>query len=307
MSYYKKSSPVPWIAAVVLVVAFIGIVVWTTREKKPELPPAPVAFEEPEPEPVPVPVRYEPVEEPPPPKPQLSAAQAEKLLQRATKEWRAFAVQLCKRKKWSSQRAADFLKNVTWSDRDRAKQHAQDLASIGKMLGVQTQDPVALAEALDSKGRLDKFFEENWSKVEVEWKAEPARDETVLDDAWKPNRIRWGFPLDTPIAQLQEFKQVGLRAAQQTWHGLAGTYIQGLEVDNDAKGTMFAGAIGQGLRTQEAKMHAGLKVLLNMPEGSVKDVAEEVARQLAAEGREEFVKSLASKMDAAIEAAQAVE
>jgi len=307
MSYYKKSSPLPWIAAVVLVGAFIGIVVWTTREKEPELPPAPVGFEEPDPEPVPAPVRYEPVEETPPEKPQLTAAQAEKLLQKATLEWRAFAVRLCKTKKWSSRRAADFLKNVTWSDRDRAKQHANGLVSIGKMLGVPTQDPVALAEALDSRGRLEKFFEENWSKVEVTWEAEPERNEVALDDAWKPNRIRWGFPLDTPIAQLQEFKQVGLTSARQAWHGLAGTYIQSLEIDDDAKGTMFAAALGQGIRTQEAKMHAGLRVLLDLPEGSVKEVVEEFLSQTAKEGREELIKSMAAKMDSAIAAAQSVE
>ncbi|MHC4223320.1 MAG: hypothetical protein ACYSUN_04965, partial [Planctomycetota bacterium] len=245
--------------------------------------------------------------ETPPPKPQLTAAQAEKLLQKATKEWRAFAVQLCKKKKWSAQRAADFLKVVTWNDLDRAKQHANGLVSIGKMLGVPTQDPVALAEALDSKGRRDKFFEENWSKVEVAWEPGAERRETVLEDAWKPNRIRWGFPLDAPIAHLQEFKQVGLTNAQQAWHGLAGTYIRALEVDNDTKGTMYSSAIGQGIRTQEAKMHAGMRVLLDLPEASVKEVVEEFLSNAGNEGREEFIKSLASKMDAAIAAAQKVE
>jgi hypothetical protein len=308
MSYYKRTSPTPIIAAVVLLGAFIGIIVWATGEKEQEIPRPPVARRAPAPLPVPpVPQEEPPLEVPldPPPKPQLSGAQAEKRLRTATREWRAFTVRLCQTKKWPSARAVAFLEKVTWSDRDLEKQHANGLESIRRMLGVETKEPVALAEALAEKGGLRTFFEQNWSRVDVEWEAAPERDVTVLEDAWKPNRIRWGFPLDTPVEKLQEFKLGSLRVALQAWPALAGGYVQSLEIDDDAKHTKWRAATGEGIRAQEAKLHAAFRVLFDMPKASVKEVVEEFVRQAQKEGgAQQLAQTLAGKLDGAVTAAE---
>jgi hypothetical protein len=57
-------------------------------------------------------------------------------------------------------------------------------------------------------------------------------------------------------------------------------------------------------REQEAKMHAAFRVLLEMPEGSVKQVVDEFTRRIEAGNREEFLKSLLDKLDAAMTAAE---
>jgi len=312
MSYYKKSSPVPWIAGAVLLAAFIGMVVYYTGDNEQDPNAPPFARGMPAPAPAPVPQEpppeepYEPYEPPPPPKPKLSPAQAEKRLRTATAEWRAFTVRLCRTQKWKSDRAVAFLEKVTWNDRDLEKQHAHGLASIGTMLGLQTTDPVTLAEALADRGTLPTFFERNWSKVDVVAGAgaEPEK-EKVLEDNWKPNRIRWGFPLDTPIDQLDGFKRVGLTMSLQAWRAIAGQFIQGLEILETEKAPKFKGAVGESIHEREAKMHAAFRVLLDMPDASVKEVVEQFIRKNE-ELKEEFAKSIVEKMAAAVQAAEAV-
>jgi len=309
MSYYKKTSPVPWIAGAALLAAFIGMVVYYTGddEQDPSVPPfasgRPALAYAPEPESVPrEPPPEEPYEPPPPPKPKLSPAQAEKRLRVATAEWRAFTVRLCRTQKWKSDRAVAFLEKVTWNDRDLEKQHAHGLASIGAMLGVQTTDPVALAEALAGSGTLPAFFDRNWSKVDVGAGAEPEK-EKVLEDKWKPNRIRWGFPLDTPIDELDGFKRVGLTVSLQAWRAFAGSFVQGLEILETEKGPKFRAAVGESIRAKEAKMHAAFRVLLDLPDASVREVVEQFLRKNE-ELKEEFAKSVVEKMDAAVKAAE---
>jgi hypothetical protein len=317
MSYYKKASPVPWIAGAVLLAAFIGMVVYYTGDNEQDPNAPPFARGMPAPAPAPVPQEpppeepYEPYEPPPPPKPKLSPAQAEKRLRAATAEWRTFAVRLCKTQKWKSDRAVAFLEKVTWNDRDLEKQHAHGLASIGTMLGVQTRDPVALAEALEGRGTLQTFFERNWSKVDVVAGAgagagaKPEK-EKVLEDSWKPNRIRWGFPLDTPIDQLDGFKRVGLTTSLQAWRAIAGQFIQGLEILETEKMPKFKAAVGESIQEKEAKMHAAFRVILDMPDASVKEVVEQFLRKNE-ELKEEFAKSIVDKLAAAVQAAETTE
>jgi hypothetical protein len=308
--HHKKSSAVPWIAGAVLLAAFIGVVVHYSGDDEPEIAgpplahgrPVPIPVAEPEPAPEPYPEeRYEP---PPPPKPEFSPAQARKLLREATKEWRAFTVRLCKTQRWKSDRAVAFLEKVTWNDRDLEKQHANGLASFRTMLGVQSTDSVELAQALAGAGTLPAFFQRNWSKVDVGAAAEHEKKETVLEDSWKPNRIRWGFPLDTPVETLQEFKHVSLAASMQTWRGLAGSFIQALDISETEKMPKFRAVMGDGVRTQEIKMRAAFQVLLNMPDASVKEVAEEFSRRAQDQKKEELVKSLGENIAAAVAAAE---
>jgi hypothetical protein len=311
--YHKKSSPVPWIAALVLLGGFVGLVVYFTGDKEEPVDPFPPVVQEqwqppsyePEPQPVaPDPVPIEPI---PQPRVAMTPAKAEKRLKEATLEWRAYAVKLCKEKQWESPRAVAFLEKVTWNDRDLEKQHANGLASIRVMLGTDSMDAVTLAEALAEKGDLEDFFEANWSKLDSGVAAK-AKTEVVLDDMWKPNRIRWGFPLDTPIDKLQEFKHGRLALTQQAWNGLVVLYIQSLEVNDEAKMKLAQDAMGDGLRLREAKMRAGLRVLLKMPEASVKEVAEEFTSRF--EGKEDaemqaFLQTLVGEMAPAVEAAVA--
>ena len=309
MSYYKRASPVPWIAGGVLLAAFIGIVVHYTgdKEQDPNVPPFARGTPAPAPEPEPVPWEpppEEPYEPPPPPKPKLSPAQAEKRLRAATLEWRAFTVRLCRTQKWKSDRAVAFLQKVTWSDRNLEKQHANGLASIGTMLGVQTTDPVALAEALQGAGSLKRFFERNWSKVDVADEAKPEK-EIVLEDKWKPNRIRWGFPLDTPIEELDGFKRVGLTTSLQAWQMIAGQFVQGLDILETDKQPKWRTAVGESIHAKEAKMHAAFRVLLDMPEASLREVVRQFLRKNE-ELKEEFAKSIVEKMAAAVKAAEQV-
>jgi len=315
MSYYKKASPVPWIAGAVLLAAFIGIVVYYSGDDQPDpnAPPfargvAPPSTPVPASTPPPPPPeeRYEPP--PPPPKPKLSPAQAEKRLRAATLEWRAFTVRLCRTQRWKSDRAVAFLEKVTWNDRDLEKQHAHGLESLRTMLGVSTTDPVALAEALDDRGNLPTFFERNWSKVDVAYEAKPEKKETVLEDAWKPNRIRWGFPLDTPVDQLEGFKRVGLTVSLQAWGQIAGVYIQSLDILETEKQPKWRAVVGQGIQAQEAKMHAAFRVLLDKPDASVKEIVEEFSRRLQDTKTEELAKALLenrAKVDKALKAAEA--
>jgi len=308
--YHKKSSPLPWIAGVVLLAAFIGMIVHYTGDDEPEIAgpplargrPAPVPVAEPEPAPEPYPEEsYEP---PPPPKPKFSPAQARKVLRAATKEWRAFTVRLCKTQRWKSDRAVAFLKKVTWNDQDLEKQHAHGLASLRTMLGVESIDSVVLAQALAGAGSLPAFFQRNWSKVDVAAEAAPKKKETVLEDSWKPNRIRWGFPLDTPVETLQEFKHVSLEGSMRGWHALAGGFIRALDISETEKTPKLRAVLGDGVRTREAKMRAAFQVLLDMPDASVKEVAEEFARQLQEQKKDGLAKSLAENMAAAVEAAE---
>jgi hypothetical protein len=310
MSYHKKASPLPWIAGVVLLAAFIGMIVHYTGDDEPEIAGPPLAHGRPvpmpvaEPEPAPEPYPEERYEPPPPPKPEFSPAQARKLLREATKAWRAFTVRLCKTQRWKSDRAVAFLEKVTWNDRDLEKQHAHGLASFRTMLGVQSTDPVDLAEALAGAGSLPAFFQRNWSKVDVADEAAPKKKETVLEDSWKPNRIRWGFPLDTPVETLQEFKHVSLAASMRTWHGLAGGFVRALEISETEKMPKLRAIVGDGVRTQEIKMCAAFQVLLGMPDASVKEVAEEFSRRAQDQKKEELAKSLGENIVAAVEAAE---
>ena len=312
--YHKKASPVPWIAAVVLLGGFIGLVVYFTGDKEEpvdKFPPVvqenwpPPSSYEPEPQAVePDPIPVEPV---PQPKVAMSPAKAEKRLREATLEWRAYAVKLCKDKQWKSPRAVAFLEKVTWNDRDPEKQHANGLASIRIMLGTDSMDAVTLAEALAEKGDLEEFFDSNWSKLDS-GVATAKTTEVVLDDMWKPNRIRWGFPLDTPIETLQEFKHGALAMSQQTWGALVVLYVRSLEIADEAKMTMVQDAMGTGIRLQEIKMRAGLRKLLKLPDASVKEVAEEFTSRFV--GKEEsemqaFLQTLIGDMAPAIEAATA--
>jgi hypothetical protein len=314
--YHKKASPVPWIAGAVLLAVFIGIVVHYSGDGEPEIVgppmargrPVPVPESQPEPAYEP-PTPEEPYEPPPPPKPQLSAAQARKLLREATKEWRAFTVRLCRTQKWKSDRAVAFLEKVTWNDRDLEKQHSNGLASLRTMLDVKTTDPVALGEALAGAGSLSAFFERNWSKVDVgAVEAESEKKETVLEDMWKPNRIRWGFPLDTPIETLEAFKRAALPMSQQIWRAVAGSYIQSLDISETEKGPKFHSAFGQGVRTREAKLHAALRVLMDKPDASVREAVEELLRRAQETKPDEFAKSLGenrAKIAKAVKAAEA--
>lgn len=316
MSYYKKSSPVPWIAGAVLLAGFVAIVVHYSGDDAGDpnappfargvpLPPAPTLVPEPEPEPPPVEEPYEP---PPPPKPTLSPAQAEQRLRAATKEWRAFTVRLTQRERWKSPRAVAFLQKVTWNDRDLEKQHAHGLEAIRTMLGVSTTDPVAIAEALEERGNLTTFFDRNWSKVDVGAAPEPDAKEAVLEDMWKPNRIRWGFPLDTPVENLQQFKHVSLALCQRLWEMLSGAYVQGLDILETEKRPKWLNAVGQGYRAQEAKLQAALRVLVDKPDGSLREVVEEFVTRIPEESkREEFIKSFLEnrpKLEKAVKAAE---
>ena len=304
MSRYRKSSPVPFIAGGVLLAIFIGVVVWSgNREQDTEATP-PVAAK---PAPAPVPEAEPPreVTPEPPPEPAFTAAQAEKRLLEVTKEWRLFTLQLCKDEKWKSEKAIAFLQKVTWNDRDLDKQHAHGLASIRKMLGAETEDPVALVTALEKSGTLSNFFTRNWSKVAVDWK--PQIKAKVLEDAWKPNRIRWGFPLDAPVEDLQEFQHVGLRVTADMWHSLVGTYINELAIDEGEKMTRMQAAIGDDRQSRETKMRAALRVLFDMPKGTVKQVVEELLAQIQKQGQEEFAKTLTDRLDDAIKAAEKAE
>jgi hypothetical protein len=306
MSRYKKSSPVPIIAAVVLLGAFIGIVVAVTGggEDEPEpvapqyryRPPAPVVLP---PEPVAVTPSI-PVE---PPKIELSPAQAEVKLKHATAQWRAFALQLCKDQRWKTPKAVAFLEKVTWSDRDLAKQHAHGLAAIKTMLGMETDDTVAIAEELEGRGNLKAFFEKNWSKVDVGEVAEEA-EVVALEDAWKPNRIRWGFPLDTPVETLQRFKMGGLRTATQVWASLVGAFVQAQQVDGATRQTLFLDSVGGSIKEREVKMHAAMRVLLEMPNASLRDVVQEFQKRVEAEGAQAAAQALAPKLEQAMEAAR---
>ncbi|MHC4137897.1 MAG: hypothetical protein ACYS0K_23390 [Planctomycetota bacterium] len=58
------------------------------------------------------------------------------------------------------------------------------------------------------------------------------------------------------------------------------------------------------MRTQEAKMRAAFRVLLDMPEASVKEVVEEFVRRIQDRKAEEVAKSFQNKMDAAMKAAE---
>ena len=309
MTYRKKTNPVPWIAAIVLLAAFVGLVLTFTGEDDAKTTAPPVAQNWRPSEPAPI--SYEPPVEQsyeapkPPPKPELSAAQAEKNLRAATLEWRAFAVEHCRNQGWKTPRAVAFLEKTTWNDRDLEKQHANGLASIQTMLGMETTDPVALAKALDEKGERGTFFEQNWSKLDTPEVAD-SQAVVALDDRWKPNRIRWGFPLDTPIETLQEFKRVGLAMSLQLWQAMAGQHVQALEIEDEAKMPKFRAAVGEGIREKEAKMHAALRVLLEMPEASLREVVEELVRK-STELKEELAKSLVDKLDAAIQAAEKAE
>lgn len=291
MSRYQKKSPVPWIVAAVLLLAFVGVVVFATRGDD-ETPPEPVR-EAAAPAPKPAPKE---VAEPSGP----SAEEVDRALRRATTAWRAFALALCEEQQWPSQKAVAFLEKVTWSDRDREKQHAHGLAALRRMAGVDAQDPAALAEALRGEVDLDAFFARNWSKLEVEWEPEP--EVTVLDDAWKEKRVQWGFPPDAPVDTLQGFKHFALAASLNGWRQLAGRTIQEMAIDDAAKVEKFVSALGDGPQQAEAKMHAALRVLLEMPDGSVKDVAEEFFRRSQAD-REKFEESMRARVDAAIRAA----
>ena len=308
--HHKKASPVPWIAGALLLAAFIGVVVHYSGDGEPEIAGPPLAHGRPvpmpvaEPEPAPEPYPEERYEPPPPPKPEFSPAQARKLLREATKQWRAFTVRLCKTQRWKSDRAVAFLEKVTWNDRDLEKQHAHGLASFRTMLGVQSTDSVELAQALAGAGTLPAFFQRNWSKVDVGAAAAPEKKETVLEDSWKPNRIRWGFPLDTPVETLQQFKHVSLAASMQTWRALAGSFIQALDISETEKMPKFRAVMGDGVRTQEIKMRAAFQVLLNMPDASVKEVAEEFSRRAQDQEKEELAKSLGANIAAAVAAAE---
>jgi hypothetical protein len=318
MTYYKKSSPVPWIAGIVLLAVFVAIVIHYSgddQEQDPNMPPlarggpapAPIPVPEPEPVPMPPPVD-EPYEPPPPPKPKLSAAEAEKRLRDATKEWRAFTVRLSQRERWKSAKAVAFLQKVTWNDRDLEKQHSNGLRSIGLMLGMPTTDTVALAEELTSRGSLTAFFEQNWSKVDVADEPSEEPKETVLEDAWKPNRIRWGFPLDTPVETLRQFKNSALAVTLRVWPQMAGIYVQSLEIDETEKAPKFAAAIGRGanVKTREAKMHAAFRILMDKPDGSVREVAEEFFNRIQGKKDKELQEYLQSLLENRPKVAKAV-
>ncbi|MCZ6787964.1 MAG: hypothetical protein O7E54_12460 [Planctomycetota bacterium] len=303
MSRYRKTSPVPFIAGGVMLAVFIGVVVWSGDRKTAATPPVGAA----KPALAPVPEEEPPLDLvlEPPPEPVLTVAQAEKRLRGATKEWRAFALQLCKEQNWKSEHAVAFLRAVTWNDRDPEKQHAHGLASIWTMLGAGTKDPVALVTALEKKGSLTTFFEQNWSMVAVDWK--PQSKVTALEDAWKPNRIRWGFPLDTPVKDLQNFQNVDLRVTKDMWRSVVGTYIDGLNIDEDKKITRAQAAIGEGRQAQEKKLRAGFRVIFDMPNGTVKEVVEKLLALAEKQGREKFVKAMAERLDDAVKAAEKAE
>lgn len=304
MSRYRQGTSVPWIAAAVLLVAFVAIVVWATSGESEQASTPPVASRAPAPAPPPGEPETPPVAaNRPSPKPRLTAAEAERRLRQATTAWRAFALELCEEQKWPSARALVFLEKATWNDRDLEKQHAHGIASIRTMLGVKADDPITLAEALGTEESLRAFFETNWSKVKVEWEPEPIEKERVLEDAWKPNRIRWGFPLDAPIDDLQRFKLVELRAAQEAWQMLVADYLQEQKLDDNAAQEKWLAVVGDGLHSEEAKMHAAFRVLLDMPEGTVKAVVEDFLRRVEDE-KENLAKSLLDKMDAALQAAE---
>ncbi len=316
--YHKRASIVPWIAGVILLAAFIGIVVHYSGDDEPEIAgpplgyggPAPATQPQPEPYAEPPPAE-EPYEPPPPPKPQLSRAESEKLLRSATKEWRAFTVRLCKTQRWKSDKAVAFLQKVTWNDRDLDKQHEHGLESFRIMLGLNTTDPVALAEALAGAGTLPVFFERNWSKLDVAAGAVPEKTETVLEDMWKPNRIRWGFPLDTPVTTLEEFKRTGLVTCQRVWHAVAGTYVQGLDISETEKGPKLRSAVGDGVLAREEKLKAAFRVLMDRPDASLKEVVEEFMRRVPSLEREKLQEVITSlvenrpKVAKALEAAEA--
>ena len=309
MSRTWKTGPVPFIAGGVMLAILIGLVAWSSvrGQKTAATPPVGPAKRAPEP------VREEesqrdvPVTPPPAPAltpaPTLTVAQAEMRLRKATSQWRAFALQLCK--SWKSEHAVAFLRKVTWNDRDPQKQHTHGLASIRTMLGAGPGDPVALVTALEKKGRLTTFFEQNWSKVAVAWK--PQVKATVLEDAWKPNRIRWGFPLDAPVKDLQEFQSVGLRVTMDMWQAMVGSYINGLDVDDGKKMTRWQAAVGEDRQAREKKMRAGLRVILDMPKGTVKEVVEEILAKVQQQGQEKFVEAMAARLDDAVKAAEKAE
>ena len=309
MSRYRQTSLLPWAVAAALLAAFVGIVVvYSGGEEQGSIAP-PLASAKPKPAPVPdpdpspqTPPPGEAREPPPPPQAGLSPAQAEKRLRAATAEWRAFAVRLCRTQRWKPNRSVAFLEGVTWSDRDLEKQHAHGLASIRTMLGVEATDPVALAEALEEQGSLSAFFDRNWSKVDAAREGGPEQ-ETVLEDRWKPNRIRWGFPLDTPIEKLREFKRVGLTVSLRAWQAFAGQYIRDLEMDDTATESKWRAAVGEGVRAQEAKMHAALRVLLDLPEATLREVVEEFVLRIDG-SKEEFPNAVLKKMEAAVKAAE---
>ncbi len=310
MSRYRKTSPVPFIAGGVMLAVFIGVVVWSGDRGQKTTATSPVAAAKPAvvPEPEERDIEVEPsrdVEVERTPEPALTVAQAEKRLRGATKEWRAFALQLCKDKNWKSEHAVAFLRAVTWNDRDPEKQHAHGLASIWTMLGAGTKDPVALVTALEKKGSLTTFFEQNWSKVAVDWR--PQSKVTALEDAWKPNRIRWGFPLDTPVEDLQSFQRIGLRLAKDMWLSLVSTYVAELKIDDDEKTTRAMAAVGEELKTQERKMRAGFRVIFDMPKGTVKEVVEKLLVQAQKQGQEKFVKAMATRLQRAVKAAEKAE
>jgi len=308
MSRYRKSTPVPLIAAGVLLAGFVALVVWAKQGGKEQAPlPAPTPTARgPEPAPAPPPVEAPPAEEPPAAKPvvRLTPAEAKAWLKNATVTWRAFTLDLCQRQKWPDDRAVAFLEKVTWNDRDLEKQYAHGIASFRAMLGLEGDDPVALAEALAAQGDLRAWFAESWPKLEVDWK--PEEKVTVLEDRWKPNRIRWGFPLDTPVDLLEAFQQVSLQA-MQVWQGLAGAYVGGLDIDETEKAARWRTATGEGLPAQEAKMRAALRVLVDKPKASYKEAVEAFFKLVAGKNQEELQKEMLDKLPAAFEAAQKAE
>jgi hypothetical protein len=303
MSRYRKSSPVPLIAGVVLLAAFIGIVAWAVSGEEETGPAARPVASTPEPEPEPE-ARPEP-EPKPAPKPRMTVKEADHLLRAATAKWRAFAVELCRKQDWPEDKAVAFLEETTWNDRDKEKQHAHGLQSLARMTGVDAGDHVALAAAVGRHVPIESLFEESWQKLQVEWK--PEEKVKVLDDAWKETRVRWGFPPDTPINDLQEFKVVRLGVALEAWRGLVITVLQQQGMDQAHGGERAQALIGMDPRTREAKMRAAFRVLFDMPDGSVKQVADELVRRTESEKQEEFVKSVLDKMDAAMTAAEKAE
>ena len=161
---------------------------------------------------------------------------------------------------------------------------------------------VAIAEALGERGRLATFFGRNWPKVAVAWEPKAKKKDNVLEDAWKPKRILWGFPLDTPIEKLQEFRAVDLTIALEGWRAVVSTIIEETD-DYAAKESKWRAAVGEG-QEREAKLHAGLRVLLDMPEATVKDVVEEFVRRSEESGEEAFARSVVARIDAAVKAAE---
>lgn len=298
MSRYRTSSRVPLIAGAVLLAVFVGLVIWATGNEE-EGPAAPPVATNPEPEP-----EAEPEPEPAPP-PRMSAKEADHLLHAATAKWRAFAVELCREQGWPEEKAVAFLEETTWNDRDKEKQHAHGLQSLARMTGVKADDPVALAEAIARHVPIENLFAESWKKLQVEWK--PKEKETVLDDRWKETRVRWGFPLDTPILDLQEFKRVRLDGALSAWQGMVISALQKQGVDQAHGSDAARAAIGMDPRTREVKMRAAFRVLFGMPDASVRQVVDELVKRSEEGKREELVKSVAEKIDEAIAAAEKAE